>query len=165
LIDLDHFKTINDSLGHDVGDELLIEVTKRMKNHITNEHILARLGGDEFIIIGPEFPDKNSCQQAAQLFSEELLLKIKASYNINPHHLYISASIGLCLLDNNDIKVSNFVKQADIAMYEAKASGRDGMILFNDEFSKKIEQQLEIERLLHFALENDEIFHSFGDFN
>lgn len=157
LIDLDHFKTINDSLGHDVGDSLLIEVSERIKQQVSEQHTLARLGGDEFIIIGPEFNHIKECQKAAYDFSEQLLKKIKASYIIPPHHLYISASIGINLLSNKDIKISNFVKEADIAMYEAKASGRDGIILFNDEFSKQIEKHLEVERLLHFALENDEI--------
>ncbi|MCW8928938.1 MAG: bifunctional diguanylate cyclase/phosphodiesterase [Gammaproteobacteria bacterium] len=157
LIDLDHFKIINDSLGHDIGDELLIEVSNRMKKHITKEHTLARLGGDEFIIIGPEYADKTECQQVAQVFSEKLLKKIKASYVIPPHHLYISASIGLNVLNDKDIKVNTFVKEADIAMYEAKSAGRDGVIIFNDDFSKHIEQQLEVERLLHFALEKNEI--------
>ncbi len=157
LIDLDHFKTINDSLGHDIGDKLLIEVTRRMKYNISAQHHLARLGGDEFIIIGPEFSDQHECQQAAQLFSEQLLQKIKESYVIPPHHLYISASIGINLLTNRSTKASNFIKEADIAMYEVKASGRDGVVLFNDAFSSHIEKHLEIERLLHFALEKNEI--------
>ncbi len=157
LIDLDHFKIINDSLGHDIGDKLLIEVSKRMQNHISKEHTLARLGGDEFIIIGPEFTDRDECQKSATHFAEQLLKKIKASYIIPPHHLYISASIGLNLLSDKEIKVSSFVKEADIAMYEAKAAGRDGVIVFNDDFSKQIEKHLEIERLLHFALEKNEI--------
>ncbi len=157
LIDLDHFKTINDSLGHDIGDELLIEVATRMKNHLAPEHTLARLGGDEFIITGPECNSREECQQSAIAFSEQLLEKIKASYIISPHHLYISASIGVNMLTGKNIDSSTFIKEADIAMYEVKASGRDGIILFNDEFSKRIEKQMEIERLLHFALEEHEI--------
>ncbi|MFK5891996.1 MAG: diguanylate cyclase, partial [Pseudomonadota bacterium] len=157
LIDLDHFKTINDSLGHDVGDELLIDVSNRMKKQLSKQHTLARLGGDEFVIIGTEFNDKEDCQKAALLFSKQLLEKIKEHYILSPHHLYISASIGVNILSNKDIKASNFIKEADIAMYEVKSSGRDGIILFNDEFSKKIEKKLEIERLLHFSLEKNEI--------
>lgn len=157
LIDLDHFKTINDSLGHDIGDQLLVAVAERMKAHISKQHTLARLGGDEFIIIGPEFNTQKDCRESALLFSEQLLDKIKASYIIAPHHLYISASIGLNLLKDRDIKAGTFVKEADIAMYEVKASGRNGVILFNDDFSKKIEIHLNIERLLHFALERNEI--------
>lgn len=157
LIDLDHFKTINDSLGHDVGDKLLIEVSQRMQHQTTRQHTLARLGGDEFIVIGPAYAHLEDCQQAAIDFSETLLKKIKEHYVIPPHHLYISASIGINLLTGSDINANNFIKEADIAMYEVKASGRDGVILFNDELSKQIEEHLEIERLLHFALEENEI--------
>jgi len=157
LIDLDHFKTINDSLGHDIGDQLLIAVASRMQAHISNEHTLARLGGDEFIIIGPNFDNEQTCQQSALLFSQQLLATIKANYTIKRHHLHISASIGINLLSSRDIKASVFVKEADIAMYEVKASGRDGVILFDNDFSKKIEKHLDIERLLHFALQKDEI--------
>lgn len=157
LIDLDHFKTINDSLGHDIGDKLLIDVANRMTKQLTKHHTLARLGGDEFIIIGPEFSHQDECQKQAIHFSEQLLEKIKENYIIAPHHLYISASIGINLLTGSDIKAGNFIKEADIAMYEVKASGRDGVILFNDELSRQIESHLEIERLLHFAQEKNEI--------
>ncbi|NOQ78900.1 MAG: diguanylate cyclase, partial [Gammaproteobacteria bacterium] len=71
LIDLDHFKTINDSLGHDIGDQLLLAVAERMKAHISKQHTLARLGGDEFIIIGPEFNTQKDCRESALLFSEQ----------------------------------------------------------------------------------------------
>ncbi len=157
LIDLDHFKTINDSLGHDIGDQLLIAVTRRMNDFLTKDHSLARLGGDEFIIIGPYYNNQEDCQHAARIFSKQLLEMIKRNYIISTHHLYISASIGINLLTGKHSKASTFIKEADIAMYEVKASGRDGVILFNEEFSQKIEKHLEIERLLYFALKNNEI--------
>ncbi len=161
LIDLDHFKTINDSLGHDIGDKLLIEVTRRMTDLLSKEHTLARLGGDEFIIIGPYYNNQKDCQHDALVFSNQLLETIKQPYSIADHHLYISASIGVNLLTGKDTRASNFIKEADIAMYEVKASGRDGVILFNEAFSRKIEKHLEIERLLHFALEKNEILLNF----
>lgn len=161
LIDLDHFKTINDSLGHDIGDKLLIEVTQRMTDLLSKDHTLARLGGDEFIIIGPCYYNQKDCQQEALIFSKQLLEAIKHHYSISSHHLYISASIGVNLLTGKDTGASHFIKEADIAMYEVKASGRDGIILFNEAFSRKIEKHLEIERLLHFALEENEILLNF----
>ena len=157
LIDLDHFKTINDSLGHDIGDKLLIEVTRRMTDLLSKDHTLARLGGDEFIITGPYFNNQEDCHHEALIFSQQLLEKIKSNYIISTHHLYISASIGVNILTGNKSRASDFIKEADIAMNEVKASGRDGVILFNEAFSQKIEKHLEIERLLHFALENNEI--------
>jgi len=82
---------------------------------------------------------------------------IKQTYIIEEHHLYISASIGISVIDNPKMVANTFIKEADIAMYEAKTKGRDGVIIFSDELSKRVERKLEIERLLHFALDNNEI--------
>ena len=82
---------------------------------------------------------------------------IKESYIVEEHHLYISASIGVSIINNPKMQASIFLKEADIAMYEAKRQGRDGIILFNEELSTRVEGKLEIERLLHFALEKNEI--------
>lgn len=93
LIDLDHFKTINDTLGHDVGDKLLIEVAQRMKMLVQlNNSSVSRLGGDEFCILSSSYKDKDECLERAQDFSLELLHLIKQTYIIDEHHLYISAS-------------------------------------------------------------------------
>jgi len=157
LIDLDHFKTVNDSLGHDIGDQLLREISHRLKQNIPENGIVARLGGDEFIVIGPEFVDRNRCQDAAIALSEHLLESLKESYIINRHHLYISSSIGISLMDSRCTNANQFIKEADIAMYEVKATGRDAVFLFNEEMSQRVENHLKIERLLHFALEKNEL--------
>ncbi|OHD98834.1 MAG: diguanylate cyclase [Sulfurimonas sp. RIFCSPHIGHO2_12_FULL_36_9] len=158
LIDLDHFKTINDTLGHDIGDKLLIEVADRMKMLVKlNNNTVSRLGGDEFCILSAVYKDKNMCLEIAQEFAQELLHVIKRTYIIEEHHLYISASIGVSIIDNPKMTANTLIKEADIAMYEAKSKGRDGVILFNDELSIRIERKLEIERLLHFALEKGEV--------
>lgn len=157
LIDLDHFKNVNDSLGHDIGDQLLQEISLRLKQHIPENSIVARLGGDEFIVIGPEFADRQQCEDSAIALSELLLDTLKQSYIINLHHLYISSSIGVSLMDSKCANANHFIKEADIAMYEVKATGRDAVFLFNDEMSQRVEGHLKIERLLHFALENEEI--------
>lgn len=158
LIDLDHFKTINDTLGHDIGDELLIEVAHRMRELSQKYRCeVSRLGGDEFCILSDFYTTKDECFNVALEFSNELLEKIKKSYKIDEHHLYISASVGVSIIDNPDMRATTFIKEADIAMYEAKAKGRDGVILFTDELAKTIEYKLDIERLLHFALKENEI--------
>jgi len=157
LIDLDHFKTINDSLGHDIGDKVLKEVAKRIKNYCEDTHTIARLGGDEFTIVSDEFDESGNCQEIAYAFSEELLQILKETYVIDRHHLYISASIGINGIGNSSTKAGHFIKEADIAMYEAKAQGRDGIIIFTDELAKRVEYHLEIERRLYFALEHNEI--------
>ncbi|MCW8888382.1 MAG: EAL domain-containing protein, partial [Gammaproteobacteria bacterium] len=157
LIDLDHFKTVNDSLGHDVGDQLLREISLRLTQHIPQDSIVARLGGDEFIVIGPKFNNQARCQDAALALSEHLLATLKQSYIINLHHLYISCSIGISLMDSRSTNANQFIKEADIAMYEVKATGRDAVFQFNEEMSLRVESHLMIERLLHFALKKMEI--------
>ncbi|QSZ43093.1 EAL domain-containing protein [Sulfurimonas aquatica] len=158
LIDLDYFKTINDTLGHDVGDELLKEVAKRMVN-LSDKHDnkVARLGGDEFCILSSDFNTQESCLDGAKTFSTELLKEIKNNYNLNGNHLYISASIGVSVVNTTNIAAAEYLKEADMAMYEAKHNGRDGIIVFNEELCELVQRKLDIERLLHFALEKDEI--------
>lgn len=158
LIDLDYFKTINDTLGHDIGDELLIEVSKRMtKLAHENNNTAARLGGDEFCILSTSFETKDECLKAADSFSKELLHRIKTNYIIDDHHLYISASIGISIMNKPILQAGTFLKEADMAMYEVKHSGRDGVILFSEELCEIVEKKLDIERMLHFAIERDEI--------
>ena len=159
LVDLDHFKTINDTLGHDIGDELLREVANRMlllsKEHQNN---VSRLGGDEFCVLSSFYDTEKECLEHASHFSEQLLRVIRESYHIEEHHLYISASIGVSIISDPQMEANIFIKEADIAMYEAKVQGRNGIIFFNSQLSKRVEWKLEIERLLHFSLENNEIF-------
>lgn len=157
LIDLDHFKTINDSLGHDVGDHLLQEVSLRIDKKKHEDSLLARLGGDEFVVVGLEYDDKEKCQLQAEAMARRILKTLKESYSVDLHNLYISASIGISLIDGKNNDASLLIKEADIAMYEAKEKGRDGIIVFDDELQKRVEQNLEVEQLLHFSLANNEI--------
>lgn len=157
LIDLDYFKTVNDSLGHDVGDQLLQDVVARLQQQLPAGDVLARLGGDEFIIAGGNFAERAACERAALDLAENLIVRLKQTYVVDKHHLYISASIGVSIISSRGANASTFIKEADIAMYEVKAKGRDGVFMFNDEMSARVESRLEIERLLHFALGNDEI--------
>ena len=157
LIDLDHFKTVNDSLGHDVGDNLLQEVVLRIKNNLAPDTMISRLGGDEFIITGKNFTNKNECKKVALQISEQLLSLLKAPYSINQHHLYISASIGVSLMKSTESNSVDFIKEADIAMYEVKDKGRDGVFFFDEAMSERVERNLKLERLLHSAVEKDQI--------
>lgn len=157
LIDLDHFKTINDSLGHDIGDEVLQEVSSRLQKIASETNIIARLGGDEFIFLGKNFSDKEECLSAAKEISDKLLASLKSTYHVRDHRLYISASIGISLLKGPRFNANAFIKEADIAMYEVKAKGRDGVIVFNEELSERVTKHLDVEQRLHFALEKKEI--------
>jgi len=157
LLDLDHFKNINDSLGHDIGDLLLQQITIRLEQQLPKDTVVARLGGDEFIVVGGTFVDRELCCQSATQLSERLIANLKETYVIEQHHLYISASIGVSIVSSRSGNANNFIKEADIAMYEVKANGRNGVFLFNDEMSDRVEKNIELERLLHFALPNNEI--------
>jgi len=158
LIDLDHFKTVNDSLGHDVGDCLLQEVVLRMKNNLAPGTMISRLGGDEFIITGENFSDEIACKRDAINISEKLLSLLKMTYVVNQHHLYISASIGVSLMKSTEHNSVDFIKEADIAMYEVKGKGRDGVFFFDNAMSERVERHLRLEQLLHFAIEKNQIY-------
>jgi len=157
LIDLDHFKTINDSLGHDIGDKLLKVVSSRLQHHIGEDQLLARLGGDEFVIVSHDFESRAEALSDATTHAHTLLSRLKESFIIDQHHLYISASIGIEVIEEHASSANRLIKEADIAMYEVKAQGRDGVVIFNDELAKRIESHLQIELHLHVALQNDEI--------
>ena len=157
LIDLDHFKTINDTLGHDIGDKVLVEVAKRIESYAGTAHTIARLGGDEFTIVSTEFDQEHACRSAAEAFAQRLLVRLKSPYLVEGHHLYLSASIGVNTVGDHESDAQRLIKEADIAMYEAKAKGRDGIIIFNEALAKRVEYHLEIERRLYFALEHHEI--------
>ena len=157
LIDLDHFKTINDSLGHDIGDKLLMEVSERLRLYVKDTHMVARLGGDEFILISKESSEKEFQKDPTSSFSEGLLNVIREPYIIDGHHLHISASIGVHKIDPSFMYSSNFIREVDIAMYEAKAQGRDGVIVFNKELAQRVERHLLIEQKLHSALKENTI--------
>ena len=157
LIDLDYFKTVNDSLGHDLGDQLLQEVSSRLRHVLPQADMLARLGGDEFIVIGDEITHSHDCQAQAEQLAQKILDALKATYVIQEHQIHISASIGIRVIRAGEDVATHLVREADIAMYEAKAAGRDGVFVFSEAMCATVEQHLEIERLLHFALEHHEI--------
>ncbi|RLA69981.1 MAG: diguanylate cyclase [Epsilonproteobacteria bacterium] len=157
LIDLDHFKTINDSLGHDIGDKLLIDVSRRIELYVKETHMLARLGGDEFILVSKELSHKTFNIDQGYAFAEGLLNMLRQPYVIDGHYLHISASIGVYQLDPSSLFTTNFIKEVDIAMYEAKGQGRDGVVVFNKDLEKRVERHLQIEQKLHEALKENKI--------
>ena len=152
LIDLDHFKTINDSLGHDVGDILLKEASRRMQELVPRHAVVARMGGDEFIVVGEICSSYDECYESSMHLAEELRESLKSVYEIDNHSLYISASIGISILHKPELNANQYIKEADIAMYEVKHKGRDGIVVFGTEVAEKVERNLDIETQLHFAL-------------
>ncbi len=158
LIDLDYFKSINDSLGHDMGDKVLQEVASRIKNTCELSHFIARLGGDEFIVVSKDIDQEEYAQQKVIGYAENLLAILKEPYIIDGQHLYLSASIGVSQIDTNFSHSNNFLKEADIAMYEAKKAGRDGVITFSKELEESVNNTLVIKQKLYNALHDKKIY-------
>ncbi len=163
LIDLDRFKGVNDTLGHHIGDALLQEVASRLQKICpqTEEQIAARVGGDEFVCLSDMFANRSDALKEANTKAGALLESLREPYELQGQIAHISASIGISLLDENTLDASDYIKEADAAMYEVKNHGRDGVILYNAQLSKKINERLLIEQNLKLALKKNEIYLNF----
>ena len=152
FIDLDHFKEINDSLGHDIGDKILKEVTYRLSKTIRKEDTLARLGGDEFTVILEDL----SQGQDASTVATKILESLAKSMNIDNNVLYVSSSIGISIYPDDGVSAQNLLKYADSAMYKAKDEGRNNFQYYNSTMTELAFQRVEMETSLRIALKNKE---------
>ncbi|WP_111892315.1 GGDEF and EAL domain-containing protein [Acinetobacter sp. MB5] len=151
-IDIDRFKMINDSYGHFFGDELLCQVAKRLEKNLRNNDVIGRLSGDEFAIILP-----NSNQQQVQMVVEELQLHLTNPLNINNSILAMSACIGIAMFPEDGRDIEALLHRADIAMDQAKNSGRNQFCFFNHKMNELLQDHLKLERDLRHALFNHEL--------
>jgi diguanylate cyclase (GGDEF)-like protein len=157
FIDLDHFKLLNDSLGHVIGDQILIETSKRIKSLIRKGDTVARIGGDEFIVILSSLSKKGSdASREAQIVGEKLQGLINKKMVINDHNYSITASIGITLFDGSNEHCEEVLKQADNAMYEAKAEGRNKLRVFHSLMQQDVDERLLLEQKLHDAIAQQE---------
>lgn len=139
FFDLDNFKTINDSLGHSIGDKLLKEMAKRITDCIRKEDTAARMGGDEFVIIATELDDSiGLAAHTVKQFAEKLCLCLSAPYQIEGEEIHVTLSVGASLFPKADTTVEDILKQADAAMYRAKAAGRNAYNFFSLACRKKL---------------------------
>lgn len=152
FIDLDHFKHINDSLGHQIGDKVLITVTERLKSTIRKDDTLARLGGDEFTIIMEDLKQEQDAVLLAQKIQELLTQPI----HIESHVLYTSCSIGISLYPQDDTDANNLVKYADAAMYKAKEEGRNNFQFYSSEMTEFALERMVLKNSLRHAIDNEE---------
>ncbi|MGB0683964.1 MAG: EAL domain-containing protein [Magnetovibrionaceae bacterium] len=148
FIDLDHFKAVNDTLGHSVGDQLLQEAARRLEKCLRRTDTAARLGGDEFAAILPDLENLDSLQHIASNTIESL----GRPYAIEGHEAYVSASIGITVYPNDAEAQETLVRNADSAMYRAKEMGRNGYAFFTLEMSRQAEHRHQIETALHQAV-------------
>ncbi|WP_312125755.1 EAL domain-containing protein [Pseudomonas sp.] len=152
LIDLDRFKHINDSMGHDSGDELLCLIAKRLLNAIPRGDLVARLGGDEFVVVAHVPNGKASAQTLAQT----LLQTLASPVDVEGSLLYSAASIGVCLYPDNGQRKDVLLQNADIAMYKAKADGGNRYSFFSEEMSVAMKKRMALEIALRGALDRGE---------
>lgn len=153
LIDLDHFKIINDSLGHNVGDQLLKAVAERLKGLFGPGVTLARLGGDEFAVLAESCPQ---LMQAAAL-AQRIIDGLKEPFRFSGHQLFINASIGISLFPSDALSAEQLLRNADSALFKAKSAGREGYALYTEELTAHAQHRVEMASELRRALEQQEL--------
>ena len=154
FIDLDRFKVINDTLGHDIGDKVLITVANRLKKTLRESDFISRWGGDEFVVILENIASVSDTATIAT----NLINEFKEPMEISGHHLISTASIGISLYPENGVDANTLIKYADSAMYQAKALGKNNFSYYTAELSTQIQSRLEIDMALHNAVQNNEIY-------
>lgn len=153
FIDLDHFKNLNDSLGHAVGDLLLQQVARRLSDCVREGDTVARIGGDEFVLLLEDL-DANTIETAkkTELIGYKILETLNQPYLLDAHEYHCSPSIGATIFDAHQFEIEELLKQADIAMYEAKKSGRNALCFFDPIMQEAINNRVELERELRNAI-------------
>jgi diguanylate cyclase (GGDEF)-like protein/PAS domain S-box-containing protein len=157
FIDLDNFKVLNDTRGHDVGDLLLMEVSARLKSCVRSEDTVARLGGDEFVVILEYLSsDIEQATSQAEVVGEKIRKALGQLYLINDFDHYSTPSIGISMFHSKEMSVDELLKRADTAMYQAKQAGRNAVRFFDPAMQAALQARATLEDDLRFALESDQ---------
>lgn len=154
FIDLDAFKPINDTLGHSIGDEVLISVVRRMQSVIRPTDTLARFGGDEFVLLLPSLESPHEAERVA----DRILHEISQPHRVEENELYVTASIGISFLTKELDRPSELLQQGDMAMYKAKRQGRDTYVAYSDDLDKKLSKRVTLRNELQEAIRNNQLF-------
>ncbi len=152
FIDLDRFKAINDSLGHQVGDKLLYEVSRRISHSMRESDVVARLGGDEFLVM----MDMINNQEDAEQIAKKIIQALQAEFIIDGEEIFISASIGISIFPKDGSDVDSTIKAADMAMYQVKNKGKNNHCFYSAELSKDVVERFTMESQLRRALERNQ---------
>ena len=153
FLDLDGFKKINDTLGHEIGDLLLVEVAARLRKHIRVEDTVARLGGDEFLILLSRVRD----EPAVLMVIEKVLQALAEPYVVRDHEIAITASMGVSVYPSDGASCDELLKAADIAMYRAKETGKKGYVIFSQEMTDRVQRRVSLENRLRKAIAENRI--------
>ena len=153
FIDLDHFKMVNDSFGHAVGDGLLLDVARRMRERVRDEDTLGRFGGDEFLLVLEQIRDP----EEAAVVARDLLTALESPFRLDGgSEVYVGASIGVSVYPDDSINATNLLRDAGAAMYQAKERGRNRFCFYRADMNVKAVAQLELEAAMRRALERGE---------
>ena len=153
FLDLDRFKLVNDSLGHDVGDSLLTLVAYRLRTIVREEDTVARLGGDEFVVLCNGLADVGALTDVAVRLADVL----RAPFSVGNDEVFVTASIGISIWDGGDETALELLRYADTAMYRAKEHGRARFELFDERMQALVMARLDVESALRYALQRDEL--------
>lgn len=157
FIDLDFFKDVNDSLGHQVGDQLLHQVAERLRLETRKEDTLARIGGDEFVLLTPQLPeDQQAAINSVSNLGERILAAISSPYTVDGQKLHITASAGVSFFPFNADNLEDLLRQADTAMYQAKNAGRGTLRFFSVEMQNKADERLYLRNQLQQAIDEEQ---------
>ncbi|ELX13783.1 diguanylate cyclase/phosphodiesterase with PAS/PAC sensor [Janthinobacterium sp. HH01] len=154
FIDLDRFKNVNDTLGHHIGDELLKQVAKALHERLREGDTLARLGGDEFIVLLENIENQFGASQVA----EKLVQMFEQPFMVAGHELFVTCSVGISLFPDDAVDLNMLIRNADVAMYQAKARGRNGYSFYTPSMTGEGVERLRLETFLRRSIEKDEIF-------
>jgi len=159
FIDLDNFKRINDSMGHHIGDQLLLHVAERLRKTLRKEDTIARLGGDEFVVL---ITANHTCSKQlnyeSTIVAQKLVNAMAAPIRLNNHLHHMTISIGISVFSKKNSSSDELLRQADTAMYRAKAKGKNGFCFFNTAMQERAYRRLEIEESLRIALDKNQLF-------
>lgn len=157
FIDLDHFKTLNDSRGHEAGDQVLVQVATRLQESVREQDTVARLGGDEFVVLLPHVC-ATSLQASAVLrpLAEKLLRHLRMPYTHAGEEQHLTASLGIAIIDEHTTSVDELLKHADLAMYRAKDEGRNTLRFFDPRMQAAANERAHLQTRLHQALRLDQ---------
>jgi len=157
FLDLDHFKQVNDSLGHNIGDILLKQTTKRLKKSLRQSDTLSRLGGDEFVILLPRLSnDREQASRYAYEVSQKIHHTMSEPFEVEKHQLFSSTSIGISLFDAELSNCDEILRRADMAMYQSKAEGRKRTTFYNLTMDQQMQYYINMKKNLHNAVTNNE---------